>query len=99
MKTLPSIEPKKLIWPEPEPRTFLDIANEGLKTLFVVLVLLLLVSLEQMYELECELEDAKLAAHHADGRTARLMNGHGLTDSEGHMYIPADKVVVARIER
>ena len=89
MKQLPNVDPRKLIWPEPQRKSAMQVVVEAFKTLICILALLSLYAFQMTLDTEARLEDEKLARLKANERTAALMNGRALVDQEnGVAYIP-----------
>ena len=98
MKQLPTVPKHKLIWPEPQRKTAMQVVVEAFKTLVCILAVLSLYAFQQTLDTEARLEDEKLARAKANERTAALMNGRALVDvREGVAYIPAGKIVAVDV--
>ena len=95
---LPNVDPRKLIWPEPQRKSAKQLVIEAFKTLVGILALLSLYALQMTLDTEAKLEDEKLARLRANERTAALMNGRALVDKEnGVAYIPDGKVTAVKV--
>ena len=95
---LPNVDPRKLIWPEPQRKTAKQLMVEAAKTLICILALLSLYAFQMTLDTEAQLEDEKLARLRANERTATLMNGRPLIDqANGVAYIPDGKVTAVKV--
>ena len=95
---LPNVDPRKLIWPEPQRKSAKQVMIEAIKTLIVIFALLSLYAFQMTLDTKAQLEDEKLARLRANERTATLMNGRALIDQEnGVAYIPDGKVAAVKV--
>lgn len=95
---LPNVDPRKLIWPEPQRKSAKQVMIEAIKTLIVIFALLSLYAFQMTLDTKAQLEDEKLARLRANERTATLMNGRALIDQEnGVAYIPDGEVTAVKV--
>ena len=96
---LPTVPKHKLIWPEPQRKSAMQVVVEAFKTLVCILALLSLYAFQMTLDTKAQLEDEKLARLRANERTATLMNGRALIDQEnGVVYIPDGKVIEVKVK-
>ena len=97
-RQLPNVDPRKLVWPEPQRKSAKQVVVEVFKTLICILALLSLYAFQMTLDTEARLEDEKLARLKANERTAALMNGRPLIDqANGVVYIPDGKVATVKV--